>query len=461
MNNHLEKKFGLPTAICMVIGIVIGSGIFFKTEAVLKTTGGNALTGVLALLVIGIIVFFTAYAFSILAQKYEKVNGLVDYAEATCGEKYAYYLGWYMTMIYTPCITSVLGWVTARYLCSFFGFSPSSGETLAVAGLILVADAFLNAVSPKVASKMQVSTTVVKLVPLILMAVVGMTIGLSNGQFAHNFQLSAASDISVIGGFTAAIVSLAFAFEGWILVTSINAELKNAKKNLPLALIFGILAIVAIYIVYYLGICGAISTEELMQTSSEQAFKNVFGPFFGTLLSVFIVVSCFGTTNGLMMAGSRNMYALAMRGHGPKPRMFASVDETTNMPIASTFFAALISIIWMVYFFGANVSTGWFGYFNFDSSELVIVFLYAMYIPIFIKMFKDKKEGMFRRIVIPAFAILGSLLMIAAAFYAHGIVKYQEAAAQGKFAFPILFFTIVAGAILFWGKVFYHEKKEK
>ncbi len=461
MNNQLEKKFGLPTAICMVIGIVIGSGIFFKTEAVLSITDGNALTGVLALLVIGIIVFFTAYAFSILAQKYEKVNGLVDYAEATCGEKYAYYIGWYMTMIYTPCITSVLGWVTARYLCSFFGFSPSSGETLAVAGLILVADAFLNAVSPKIASKMQVSTTAIKLIPLILMAIVGMTIGLSNGQLAHNFQLSAASEVSMMGGFTAAIVSLAFAFEGWILVTSINAELKNAKKNLPLALIFGILAIVAIYIVYYLGICGAISTEELMQTSSEQAFKNVFGPFFGTLLSVFIVVSCFGTTNGLMMAGSRNMYALAMRGHGPKPKMFASVDETTNMPIASTFFAALISIIWMVYFFGANVSTGWFGYFNFDSSELVIVFLYAMYIPIFIKMFKDKEEGIFRRIVIPALAILGSLLMLGAAFYAHGIVKYQQAAAQGKFAFPILFFTIVAGAILFWGKFLYKENEEK
>jgi len=142
-----------------------------------------------------VIVFFTAYAFSILAQKYEKVNGLLDYAEATCGSKYAYYLGWYMTMIYTPGITSVLGWVTARYLCGLFGFSLTSGETMVVAGLILVADAFLNAISPKLASKTQISTTVIKLIPLILMAAVGMFAGLGvlGGSSLRDFAIVATS----------------------------------------------------------------------------------------------------------------------------------------------------------------------------------------------------------------------------------------------------------------------------
>ena len=462
MENNLQKRFGLPTAICMVIGIVIGSGIFFKTESVLGQTGGNALTGVLAFLVIGVIVFFTAFAFSILAQKYEKVNGLLDYAEATCGSKFAYYLGWYMTMIYTPGITSVLGWVTARYLCGLFGFSLTSGETMVVAGLILVADAFLNAISPKLASKTQISTTVIKLIPLILMAAVGMYAGLSNGTMAANFALGAASEVSMINGLTAGVVSLAFAFEGWILVTSINAELKDAKKNLPLALIFGIIAIVAIYIVYYLGICGSVSLETLMDPAqgSTVAFTSLFGNFFGTLLTVFIFVSCLGTTNGLVMANSRNMYSLAMRGNGPLPKTFASVDETTNMPIASTFFGVLISAVWLVYFYGANLSTGWFGVFNFDSSELVIVFLYAFYLPIFFKMFKDKSEGFFRRIVVPAMAIIGSLFLIGCAIYAHGIVPYQKAAAEGKFVFPVLFFVIVGAVVLFCGKFFYNEDKK-
>ena len=461
MENNLQKRYGLPTAICMVIGIVIGSGIFFKTEAVLATTGGNALTGVLAFLVIGVIVFFTAFAFSILAQKYEKVNGLLDYAEATCGPKYAYYIGWYMTMIYTPGIASVLCWVSARYLCGLFGFSLVSGETMTVACLILVGLSFMNAIAPKLASKTQISTTVIKLIPLLLMAAVGMYKGLTTGQLATNFAVGSASEVSMISGLTAAVVSLAFAFEGWILVTSINAELKDSKKNLPLALIFGIIAIVAIYIVYYIGICGSVSIETLMEQGSTAAFTSLFGNFFGTLLTVFIFISCLGTANGLIMANSRSIYSLAARGNGPKPKLFAKVDEETNMPIASAFFGALTCAFWLVYFYGANLSTGWFGYFNFDSSELVIVFLYAFYLPIFAKMFADKTEGFFRRYVVPAMAILGSLFLVGCAAYAHGFVPYQNAAKEGKFSFPILFFVIVGVVVLFVAKFFYNEDKKE
>ncbi len=455
----MEKRYGLPTAISMVIGIVIGSGIFFKTEAVLKVTGGDALIGVLSLIAAGLITFFCVYAFSMLAQKYQKVNGLVDYAEAACGEKYAYYIGWFMTFIYTPGITSVLGWVSAMYLCALFGFSPTGGETLAVAGLILVGIAFVNAVSPKFAGKLQVSTTVIKLVPLTLMAVVGIVVGLNNGQLAANFQSVGAEAGAGFGGLLASVVALAFAFEGWILATTINSELKNAKRNLPLALLIGIFTIVAIYVFYYLGICGAISKEELMEAGSTQAFKNIFGDVMGTLLSVFIVISCLGTTNGLVMANSRNLYSLAVRGHGPKPAFFAKVDETTNMPVNSAFFGALISIVWMVYYFGANLSTNWFGLFGFDSSELVIVALYLFYIPIFIKMYADKDMGKVKRIIVPTMAIVSSLFLAGAAIYAHGIVKYQEAAANGEFSFPVLFFAIVTAVVLLIGKFFYRKEK--
>ncbi len=462
MKQNMEKRYGLPTAICMVVGIVIGSGIFFKTEAVLASTGGNVLSGVLSLLVMGIIMLFCAYAFSILAQKYEKVNGLLDYAEAVCGPKYAYYIGWFMTFIYTPGIASVLCWVTARYLGALFGFGMTSGETMVLAALILMADVFVNAVSPKLAGKLQVSTTVIKLVPLVLMAVIGTAAGLSNGQLAANFTMEASSDISFFGGMMKSVVALAFAFEGWILATSINAELKNAKKTLPLALVLGGFIIVAVFVCYYLGICGAISVEELMEAGSTQAFMNLFGSTMGTILSVFVVISCLGTTNGLLMATSRNMYSLAARGHGPKPSFFARVDEDTNMPVNSTFLGALIVAVWLVYFFGANLSsTNWFGLFSFDSSELVIVALYLMYIPIFVKMYRHKEDNFFKRFVVPTLAILSSLFLVGCAIYSHGIAKYQAAAAEGKFSFPVLFFAIITVVVLFVGKFFYHPEAEQ
>ena len=131
------------------------------------------------------------------------------------------------------------------------------------------------------------------------------------------------------------------------------------------------------------------------------------------------------------------------------------------MPVNSAFFSALITAVWLVYFFGANLSTGWFGPFNFDSSELVIVALYVLYIPIFLKMYKDKELGGFKRIVAPTLAIISCLVLVGCAVYAHGIEKYQAAAAEGKFSIPVLFFLIVTVVVLFIGKFFYHPEAEE
>ena len=107
MSNKLHKKYGLFTAIAMVIGIVIGSGVFFKAEKVLTATGGNLFLGIIAWIIGGIIMITCAYTFSVMATKYEYVNGVVDYAEATMGKTYGYYVGWFMAVIYYPTLTSV------------------------------------------------------------------------------------------------------------------------------------------------------------------------------------------------------------------------------------------------------------------------------------------------------------------------------------------------------------------
>ncbi|MBR6735549.1 MAG: APC family permease [Oscillospiraceae bacterium] len=447
MEERLEKRYGLFTAICMVVGIVIGSGIFFKTESVLTVTGGDAMTGVLGLIIVGVIMFICAYAFSIMAQKYEKVNGLVDYAEVAAGERYAYYLGWFSTFIYTPAITSVLGWLSARYTCVLFGFeNPVTGpECMLLAGVYLVASYTINTLSPALAGKLQVTGTVVKLIPLLLMAVVGTIVGLGNGQLASNFAAASTSAAGgASGGLMTAIVALAFAYEGWILTTTINAELKDSKKNLPIALMLGSVIVVAVYVFYYLGICGAISIEELMATSSQQAFINTFGNVFGTLLTVFIIISCACTMHGLMLASVRNMYSIAARGHGPMPEVFSRIDPATNMPNNSCVMGLLLSLIFLAYFYGANLApTPWFGWFCFDSSELPIVTLYAFYIPVFASMMKDKSEGVFKRYIVPVAAIACCFLIIYAAFVAHG---------KAIPAYLIIFAVVMLAAVPFYKK---------
>ena len=147
MNNQLKEKYGLLTAIAMVVGIVIGSGVFFKAEKVLTATGGDLPLGILAWALGGIIMIICAYTFSVMANQYRNVNGLVDYAEATVGSRYAYYVAWFSTFVYYPSMTSVLAWVSARYLGVILGFDITGGSVMVIACFFLIASYAVNALS--------------------------------------------------------------------------------------------------------------------------------------------------------------------------------------------------------------------------------------------------------------------------------------------------------------------------
>ncbi|WP_333651444.1 APC family permease [Lacrimispora sp.] len=423
MEPKLEKKYGLFTAIAMVIGIVVGSGVFFKAEKILTATGGNLKLGILAWVIGGVIMISCAYTFSVMATKYQYVNGIVDYAEAAMGKTYSYYVGWFMAMIYYPTITSVLAWVSARYTCVIFGFPITGGECMTIACLYLISSFTINALSPVLAGKFQVSTTIIKLIPLFLMAIVGTFTGLRSGMTVYNFTHYVSQSNS--NGLFTAVVAACFAYEGWIIATCINAELENAKKNLPLALIAGTFVTMSAYILYYIGLAGTIENEVMMaggESGAKLAFQTVFTSAGGSLLFVFVIISCLGTLNGLMLGCTRGIYSLSARGLGPAPKVFVQVDPVTNMPVNSAILGLFLCGLWLFYFYGANLTSGWFGFFSFDSSELPIITIYALYIPIFIMfMVKSREMNFFNRIFMPCLSLAGSIFMVVAAWFAHGM----------------------------------------
>jgi APA family basic amino acid/polyamine antiporter len=429
MDQGLKKKFGLLTAIAMVVGIVVGSGVFFKAEKILTATGGNLPLGILAWVIGGIIMISCAYTFAVMATRYEFVNGIVDYAEATMGKTYGYYVGWFMAVIYYPTLTSVLAWVSARYTAVLFGWDITGGQCMTIAGFFLIGSYGLNALSPILAGKFQVSATIIKLIPLALMALVGTIVGLNTGMTIQNFTTSVVEVNTSTALFTA-VVATAFAYEGWIIATSINAELKDSKKNLPIALVFGTVLVMVTYILYYVGLAGAVTNETMMaggQEGAKLAFQTIFGGAAGTLIFVFVIISCLGTLNGLMLGCTRGMYSIAARNEGLNPEMFKQIDPITNMPTNSSIFGVLLSGFWLLYFYGANLTAPWFGFFCFDSSELPIVTIYASYIPIFIMMMKKEKDlSSFKRVIMPTIAIMGCLFMIVAAIFSHkmAVVAY-------------------------------------
>lgn len=439
MQNGLEKRYGLLTAIAMVVGIVIGSGVFFKAEKVLLATGGNLPLGILAWFLGGLVMIICAYNFAIMATRYEKVSGIVDYAEVMVGPKYGYYFAWFMAVIYFPAMTSVVAWVSARYFCVLLGWDIAGPQAMNLAGMFLVGSFVLNSISPRLAGKFQVTTTVIKLIPLLLMAFIGTIFGLKNGILLENFT-TVTTETTGSPLFTA-VVGTCFAYEGWICATSINAELKDAKRNLPLALIFGSAFVVLVYMLYYVGLAGAVENEVMMaggETGAKIAFSTVFTQAGGSLLFVFVVISCLGTLNGLMMACTRAFYAMGARGEGPMPQVFSCVDSVTNIPTSSSIMGLLMAAVWLTYFFGANLTDPWFGPFCFDSSELPIITIYAMYIPIFLmQMRKEKNLGVVQRFIAPILGILASAFMVLAA-----IVSLKQA---------ILYYLIIYVVVMLIG----------
>ena len=429
MDQGLTKKFGLLTAIAMVVGIVIGSGVFFKAEKILTATGGNLPLGILAWVIGGVIMISCAYTFAVMSTRYEYVNGIVDYAEAMMGKSYGYYVGWFMALIYYPTLTAVLAWVSARYTAVLFGWDITGGQCMTIAGFYLIGAYALNALSPILAGKFQVSTTAIKLIPLGLMAVVGTVVGLNTGMTIQNFTTSVVEVNTSTALFTA-VVATAFAYEGWIIATSINAELRDSKKNLPIALVLGTILVMVTYILYYVGLAGAVTNETMMaggQEGAKLAFETIFGGAAGTLIFVFVIISCLGTLNGLMLGCTRGMYSLAARNEGPRPDMFKQIDSVTNMPTNSSIFGVLLCGFWLLYFYGANLTATWFGFFSFDSSELPIVTIYASYIPIFIAMIRKEKDlPTFKRVIMPSIALIGCIFMIVAAIFSHkmAVVAY-------------------------------------
>ena len=436
MSNQLERKYGLFTAICMVVGTVIGSGVFFKAEAVLNKTGGNMPLGILAWLIGGAIMLVCLLTFAFMGQKYERVNGLVDYSEATVGPKYGYYVGWFASIIYYPTLTMALAWLSARYTLEFLvsvnphlplvipaaqGGCVIGPECMVLTLFFLCFTFTLNSLSPKLAGKFQTSTTIIKLIPLALMAVVGVIYGLSTGMLQQNFTQVAVVEGGVQGNpLFAAVCSTAFAYEGWIIATSINAEIKDSKKNLPKALVIGGITIAAIYIFYYIGVAGGATNQQLIDNGATIAFTNVFGNVFGNILNLFIAISCLGTTNGLMLGCTRCMYSIANRGEGPAPDVFSQVDRKTNMPANSGIFALMVTAAWFLYFYITNISGIWTGIFAFDSSELPIITIYLMYWPILIRwMWKEKDQNILRRFIMPILSFCGSVFMVIAFIFCH------------------------------------------
>ena len=431
-SQNLQKKYGMLTAISLVVGAVIGSGIFFVNETIFGRVGGNLTQAIIAWLVGGAIMFVMMWVWGQLASGKAGMGGLMEYTDDLLGKKYSYLLGWFLGTILYPAFVAVLAWVTARFTATLFGWEMvnTSGAVWMLAGVYMVLVYVMNVISPRLAGFFQVSTTFIKIIPLILMGVVGLIFGASTGQTAQN--LTFVSPVAASSPLFYAIHSTVFAYAGSEEVLMMSSEIKNREKNLPRAIVIGSIIIIAIYVTYTIGVFGAIDAATLSTAGGvTAAFVNVFGSGIGNVLTVFVIISCLGAMNSAMMAGSRAFYALAIRGTGPSPEYVKQVDLKTNMPPTSAALSLLFCVIIFFIVFANSFDMAnypivyhrrWFGDVNFAVSSLAPVTLMGFYIPVFVAvMIKQREWNIFNRFIMPLLSIIGAVALIFMVFYTNAV----------------------------------------
>lgn len=406
-----KTEYGLFTAVGMIVGIVIGSGIFFKSDNILIATNGSIALGVLVFCIAAMGIIFGSLTVSELAARSNKAGGIITYAEESYNKSVACAFGWFHTFLYYPTLVAVVSWVAGIYICMLFGFN-STLELQIVIGLAVMTIAYaVNILSAKFGGLFQNASTVIKIIPLIVIAIAGVLFGESGTVIL--------SDVTSMKsfGWIAAIAPIAFSFDGWIMSTSISHEIKDSKKNLPKALVMAPLFILAIYLLYFVGISMYVGPETIMSLGDahvDVAANNLFGPFGAKIILIFVVISILGTVNGITIGHTRLPYSLSIRGMFPKYKTFSKVNEKLGMPVQSSIIAFVIAIVWFIIHY---VVMKFEMLPNGDISEISITINYLLYILLYFKVFKmgisGEIKGLWKGKINPTLATIGSLIILA------------------------------------------------
>lgn len=420
---HVQKrKFGLLTTVAMIVGIVVGSGIFFKTPQILLRTEGNIAVGIAVFLCAAIGIIFGGLTVSQYAQKDENVGGIITYCEMAWGKTVGYIAGWFQSIFYFPAICAVIAWVAANYTCALFGWpnllvnGVFGGPSWALAVFYIIVFFLLNSFATMSAGKFQNIAMFIKLGALIILAGGGLLFGNPIEVIQGSTQYPATST-----GFLSALVIVVFAFDGWMIAPSIAHEIKNPKRNLPLALTMAPLIITGIYLAYFIGV-SALAGPDLILSGTDPlqlVATTLFGDMGMKIVMLFVIISVLGTLNGIILGYIRLPYALALRKEIVFSETLSKVNKRFDIPFASAIFTFVVSLIWLGLHWlsleGANIyGLTMFAGMEVDNLPIVSTYIFngLLYLAVLIKGIEGKKLSIKQRYIFPALALVGAGLVI-------------------------------------------------
>ncbi|MGQ9556937.1 MAG: APC family permease [Desulfurispora sp.] len=334
----LKREIGLLPAIATVVGLVIGSGVFFKPGKVFASTG-DLTWGLLAWVLGGAITLLAGLTIAELAASIPRTGGLYAWLYRIYGRQWSFLYGWIYTMIVGPGTIAALAIIFATQVQVFWPMSDVLMKVVAL--LVLLVLTVSNYFGARYGGYIQTVSTAAKLLPIL--AIIGVALARPAGSPAS----PAGAGFSG-AGFSAALIATLWAYDGWITIGNISGEMKKPRRDLPLAIIGGILLVAAVYITVNLAIVRTLPLEQIAAAGTRAinlVSSELFGSFGATLLAIGIMISIFGCLNGHVLTDPRIPYAMAQEGDFPPFLTKLSPYQTpTNSFILQTVLATLYII---------------------------------------------------------------------------------------------------------------------
>ncbi|MCM3736076.1 amino acid permease [Bacillus cytotoxicus] len=404
MHHDDKNKIGLTVALSIVVGTIIGSGVFMKPGKVLDYAGSSNMA-IFAWVIGGILTLASGLTVAEIGAQIPKNGGLYTYLEEIYGKFWGYLSGWMQTLVYGPAIIGTLGMYFSSLMLNFFHIDKVWNLPIAIGTVVFLG--IINSVGTKYGGIVQTITTIGKMIPIILIIVMGFWKG--NSDVFHVVVPESANQSMGM-----AILATLFAYDGWILLASIGGEMKNPTKLLPKALTVGILIVTAAYVLInmaLLKILPAAQIVTLSENATATAADMLLGQYGGKLISIGVIVSIFGCLNGKILTFPRIPVSMAERGQLPFSKFISKINDKFQTPANAIFTEIALGIILML------VSDP-----N-ELSEISVFIIYIFYVMTFIGVFilRKRNAGQKREYsvplypIVPVLAILGSLFVIGSA----------------------------------------------
>lgn len=408
----LEKTIGFWTAITVVIGTIIGSGVFVKPSVVLNHAGTSDMA-IWAWVVGGILTLAAGLTIAEVGAQIPKTGGLYAYIRDIYGPFWGFLTGWMQTVIYGPAIIASLSLFFGILVTNFFELDPALGIWIGIAAFTFLV--ILNIMGTGLGGAMQTFTTICKLIPVFAIIIFGLLWG-KEGIFGQDVTSLIKNQEEI--NFGRAVLATLFAYDGWILLTNLTGEMKNPKRNLPLAMFAGLSVVTLAYVLINIAVFHVIPADKLVgmgNTSSAEAAKILFGDFGSKFVNIGVIISIFGCLNGKIMTFPRIPFAMADDHLLPFDKAISYVSPKFKSPIGALIAVYVISLVLLLLTIVIPDIV------NADYlSEVCIFIIYIFYIAAFIGLFllRQRNKGVNRDYsvplypIVPIIALLGGLFII-------------------------------------------------